>query len=94
MADRVALYLQDAHSLQDAIEYVKYAESRGFEAVWQAESRLVRDAVVILFVFMSKILRFRRRLAGSVGRVKHQLFDESILHRILFVVFLVKDIIF
>ena len=51
MADRVALYLQDAHSLQDAIKYVQYAESRGFEAVWQAESRLVRDAIVPMAAF-------------------------------------------
>jgi 5,10-methylenetetrahydromethanopterin reductase len=51
MADRVALYLQDAHSLQDAIQYVQYAESRGFEAVWQAESRLVRDAIVPMAAF-------------------------------------------
>jgi 5,10-methylenetetrahydromethanopterin reductase len=51
MADRVALYLQDAHSLQDAMKYVQYAESRGFEAVWQAESRLVRDAVVPMAAF-------------------------------------------
>ena len=43
---RVALYLQDAHSLQDGIKIAQYAESKGFEAVWQAESRLVRDAVV------------------------------------------------
>ncbi len=41
-----ALYLQDAHDLRDGLEYVKYAESRGFEAIWQAESRLVRDAIV------------------------------------------------
>jgi 5,10-methylenetetrahydromethanopterin reductase len=46
MADRVALYLQDAHNLRDGLEYVRYAENRGFEAVWQAESRLVRDAIV------------------------------------------------
>ncbi len=51
MADRVALYLQDAHSLQEAIKYVQYAESRGFEAVWQAESRLVRDAIVPMAAF-------------------------------------------
>lgn len=51
MADRVALYLQDAHPLQDAIRYVQYAESRGFEAVWQAESRLVRDAIVPMAAF-------------------------------------------
>lgn len=43
---RVALYLQDAHDLRDGLDCVRYAESRGFEAVWQAESRLVRDAVV------------------------------------------------
>lgn len=46
MAERVALYLQDAHDLRDGLEYVRYAEQRGFEAVWQAESRLVRDAIV------------------------------------------------
>ena len=46
MFKRVALYLQDAHDLRDGLEYVKYAEKRGFEAVWQAESRLVRDAIV------------------------------------------------
>lgn len=43
---RVALYLQDAHDLRDGLEYVRYAEEKGFEAVWQAESRLVRDAIV------------------------------------------------
>ena len=46
MAERVALYLQDAHDLRDGLEYVRYAEQKGFEAVWQAESRLVRDAIV------------------------------------------------
>jgi len=46
MRQRMALYLQDAHDLRDGLEYVRYAESRGFEAVWQAESRLVRDAIV------------------------------------------------
>ena len=44
--ERVALYLQDSHDLRDGLDYVKYAEERGFEAVWQAESRLVRDAIV------------------------------------------------
>jgi len=46
MKERVALYLQDAHDLRDGLEYVRYAEKKGFEAVWQAESRLVRDAIV------------------------------------------------
>ena len=51
MIDRVALYLQDAHPIRDGIEYVKYAEEKGFEAVWQAESRLVRDAIVPMAAF-------------------------------------------
>lgn len=59
MADRVALYLQDAHSLQDAIKYVQYAESRGFEAVWQAESRLVRDAIVPMAAFAATTNRIK-----------------------------------
>jgi 5,10-methylenetetrahydromethanopterin reductase len=46
MTERVALYLQDAHDLRDGLNYVRYAEKKGFEAVWQAESRLVRDAIV------------------------------------------------
>jgi 5,10-methylenetetrahydromethanopterin reductase len=51
MTQRVALYLQDAHSLQDGIQYARYAERKGFEAVWQAESRLVRDAIVPMAAF-------------------------------------------
>ena len=46
MTERVALYLQDSHDLRDGLDYVKYAEEKGFEAVWQDESRLVRDAIV------------------------------------------------
>ncbi len=46
MFERVALYLQDSHDLRDGLDYVRMAEANGFEAVWQAESRLVRDAIV------------------------------------------------
>jgi len=59
MADRVALYLQDAHDLADAMEYVKYAELSGFEAVWQAESRLVRDAIVPMAAFAAVTSRIK-----------------------------------
>ncbi len=48
---RVALYLQDKHPIRDGMEYAKYAEDHGFEAVWQAESRLVRDAIVPMAAF-------------------------------------------
>lgn len=48
---RLALYLQDAHPMREAIEHVRYAEERGFEAVWQADSRLVREATVPMAAF-------------------------------------------
>jgi len=57
--NRVALYLQDAHSLQDGIQYVQYAERKGFEAVWQAESRLVRDAIVPMAAFAATTTRIK-----------------------------------
>ncbi len=45
-AGRVGLYLQDKHPIRDGMRYAQLAESNGFEAVWQAESRLVREATV------------------------------------------------
>ncbi|GIV66407.1 MAG: LLM class flavin-dependent oxidoreductase [Chloroflexota bacterium] len=59
MSERVALYLQDAHDLRDGLEYVKYAEKRGFEAVWQAESRLVRDAIVPMAAYAAVTERIK-----------------------------------
>jgi 5,10-methylenetetrahydromethanopterin reductase len=55
----VALYLQDAHTIRDGIELVRYAEERGFDAVWQADSRLVRDAVVPMAAFAASTDRIR-----------------------------------
>ena len=43
---RLALYLQDKHPIRDGMHYAQLAERAGFEAVWQAESRLVREATV------------------------------------------------
>ena len=51
MIQRVAMYLQDAHPIREGMKYAQYAEQRGFEAVWQAESRLVRDAIVPMAAF-------------------------------------------
>jgi 5,10-methylenetetrahydromethanopterin reductase len=59
MVDRVALYLQDAHDLRDGLEYVRYAEQHGFEAVWQAESRLVRDAIVPMAAYAAVTNRIK-----------------------------------
>ncbi len=57
--ERVALYLQDTHDLRDGLDYVRYAESKGFEAVWQAESRLVRDAIVPMAAYAAVTERIK-----------------------------------
>ena len=59
MPERVALYLQDAHDLRAGLDYVRYAEERGFEAVWQAESRLVRDAIVPMAAYAAVTQRIK-----------------------------------
>ena len=51
MTTPVAIYLQDAHPLREAMHWAQAAEQAGFAAVWQAESRLVRDAVVPMAAF-------------------------------------------
>jgi len=53
MTERMALYLQDSHDLRDGMDYARYAEEKGFEAVWQAESRLVRDAIVPMAAYVA-----------------------------------------
>ena len=51
MTTPAALYLQDAHTIRDGMDIVRYAEQKGFDAVWQAESRLVRDAIPPMAAF-------------------------------------------
>ena len=55
----VALYVQDAQALRYDIDLVRQAEAHGFDAVWQADSRLVRDAVVPMAAFATATDRIR-----------------------------------
>ena len=53
------MYLQDDHPISEGVEYVRYAEDHGFEAVWQAESRLVREATVPMAAFLAQTARIK-----------------------------------
>jgi 5,10-methylenetetrahydromethanopterin reductase len=64
---RVALYLQDKHTLRESMEYARYAESRGFEAVWQAESRLAREATVPMAAYAAVTNRIK--IASGVASI-------------------------
>ena len=59
MATRVAVYLQDAHPIRQGMDIARYAEAHGFDAVWQAESRLVREATVPMAAFAAVTERIR-----------------------------------
>ena len=59
MPQSVAIYLQDAHPIRDGMEFSRYAEAKGFDAVWQAESRLVREATVPMAAFASVTERIK-----------------------------------
>ena len=56
---RMALYLQDMHPVREGMRYARYAESKGFEAVWQAESRLVREATVPMAAYAAVTSRIK-----------------------------------
>ncbi len=54
MTQRMALYLQDKHPISYEIEMVKYAEEKGFSEIWQADTRLARDCVVLMSAFLAE----------------------------------------
>lgn len=59
MAQRMALYMQDKHPISYEIEMVKYAEEKGFSEIWQADTRLARDCVVMMSAFLTETKRLR-----------------------------------
>ena len=53
MAPRIALYLQDKHSIAYELEMARYAEERGISEIWQADTRLARDCVVMMSALLA-----------------------------------------
>ena len=59
MAQRMALYLQDKHNIPYELEMARYAEERGFSEIWQADTRLARDCIVMMSAFLTYTKRLR-----------------------------------
>lgn len=55
----MALYLQDKHPIRYEIEMAKYAESKGFTEIWQADTRLARDCVVLMSALLTETRNLR-----------------------------------
>jgi 5,10-methylenetetrahydromethanopterin reductase len=56
---RFALYMQDKHPLGYELEMAEYAEAHGFSEIWQADTRLARDCVVMMSAFLTRARRLR-----------------------------------
>jgi 5,10-methylenetetrahydromethanopterin reductase len=56
---RLALYLQDKHPIGYELEAAVYAEERGFTEIWQADTRLARDCVVLMSALLARTKRLR-----------------------------------
>jgi 5,10-methylenetetrahydromethanopterin reductase len=56
---RVALYMQDKHDMHYELEMARYAEDRGFSEIWQADTRLARDCVVMMSALLTHTQRLR-----------------------------------
>jgi 5,10-methylenetetrahydromethanopterin reductase len=55
----MALYMQDKHPIRYELEMAKYAEARGFSEIWQADTRLARDCIVMMGAFLAETKRLR-----------------------------------
>lgn len=56
---RLALYMQDKHPISYEIAMAQYAEEKGFAEIWQADTRLARDCVVLMSALLSHTRRLR-----------------------------------
>ena len=54
MNSRIALYFQDKHEIAYELEMAKYAEKRGIKELWQADTRLARDCVVMMSALLTE----------------------------------------
>jgi 5,10-methylenetetrahydromethanopterin reductase len=51
--------MQDKHPLGYELEIAEYAEARGFSEIWQADTRLARDCVVMMSAFLTRTKTLR-----------------------------------
>ena len=49
----MGLYLQDKHDIKYELQIAQYAEEKGFSEIWQADTRLARDCVVMMSALLT-----------------------------------------
>jgi 5,10-methylenetetrahydromethanopterin reductase len=51
--------MQDKHDIHYELEMARYAEARGFSEIWQADTRLARDCIVMMSAFLTHTNKLR-----------------------------------
>ncbi|MEC9210298.1 MAG: LLM class flavin-dependent oxidoreductase [Actinomycetota bacterium] len=59
MAQRMGLYLQDKHDIKYELQIAQYAEEKGFSEIWQADTRLARDCIVMMSALLTHTTRIK-----------------------------------
>lgn len=59
MAQRMGLYLQDKHDIDYELQIAQYAEEKGFSEIWQADTRLARDCIVMMSALLTSTSRIK-----------------------------------
>jgi 5,10-methylenetetrahydromethanopterin reductase len=59
MEQRMGLYLQDKHDIKYELQIAKYAEEKGFSEIWQADTRLARDCIVMMSALLTHTSRIK-----------------------------------
>ena len=55
----MGLYLQDKHDIGYELQIAQYAEEKGFSEIWQADTRLARDCVVMMSALLTSTSRIK-----------------------------------
>jgi 5,10-methylenetetrahydromethanopterin reductase len=55
----MALYFQDKHPISHEVAMARYAEEKGFDEIWQSDTRLARDCVVMMSALLAQTRRIR-----------------------------------
>ena len=59
MAQRMGLSLQDKHDIKYELQIAQYAEEKGFSEIWQADTRLARDCIVMMSALLTHTTRIK-----------------------------------
>jgi 5,10-methylenetetrahydromethanopterin reductase len=59
MEQRMSIYMQDKNPMQEELDLAVYMEERGFSELWNSDTRLARDCIVMMSAFLTQTKTMR-----------------------------------